>query len=419
MKRTLTVIVSTIFLFTSLTAQLRYEDLDTYSKSISEIQYRNQPIIFNNLERNFPLDNFKVFYSTKLASLAYFVGKNQELVLTETIDLTKVKSIYFLSNDGKEEVVIVELSEPVEVTVVGEQTKTHQAKNLPFFYPPNNYAEKKLLYETLSELILLFKKESEPASAAKFDKEYKAWKAAEQKNSLEGYNDFIKKNPGSIFITEATNRKKPYAAQAYRSFFDSYKAGYNRPKKYLELWGNWKPGVSITAYDGKEKDIKDAYKTEGFTLLEGWGKAIYYHTGIKFAIYLNWLDPYNNFASTNRNALKFGKNEFFPRGIAINPAYQVVGVSYRTHADISQITEYLGCSYDRTENRYSNSSEYIWYFNDCTIEYEIINGTYETTKSLRMIHHDKSRMSPAGTFTFQRNGETYEVTTELWNKYIK
>ena len=421
MKRLLMFCAVVAFFFNT-NAQIRYEDLEKYSKTISEIQFRSQPFYTSADKVTFPEENFKVFFSTKLASLGYYSEDKQgeDLCIQEGIDLTKAKGIFFQKDqDGAEYISIILNTPGIMKVIKNESQRSVKSSNLFFFFKKGSESDKKLLFDNLSQLILLFKNNEAPAMKEKQESELRDWKAVQKQNNYKGYDAFVKKYPGSIFSMEASSRMEEMSP--VKDFINAYKAGYNRTKQYQALWGHWKPGESILKYDGVSKNIRDDFKTENFRFAEPMSKKSYFNTNIEFSFNADIFFPYSNYASAKRDIIQFAKrNGLFPRDIGVNGKKEIVYLRYNAGLEssfLSDFATYLGYSYDEVKYKYSNSKEYFWYFDDCTIEYQVINGQYETTQDLKLYYHDKGTMVPNGNFTFQKEGATFEITPAIWKKY--
>lgn len=407
-----------------LFGQLKYEDLEKYSKAISEIQYRSQPFYSAGVKFTFPQENFITFYSTKLASFGYYNEDKtgEDFFLREGIDFALTKDLFCDGFSDGSEFITLQLDKPSDLTILKADGSKRSSKisMVYFVYKKGNVTDKKLLFENLVALTFQLKIYARPHDAKIIEEEHSAWKKASEKSSFIEYKNFATKYPSSVLFKEAKNRMETSdpSVKAIKSYFDSYRAGWNRSKKYLELWGNWKPGKDMMEYSGLDKNISSEYRNPSFKPSGAPYKTVYLNSNISFDLYTYNFGVYNNYASANRDAIRLAKRDLFPRGIGVNGNREVVHMQYTVRSKydlVDELSLYLGYRFDASNQIATNVTSYDWYFDDCTVSYWKYSD--DTLDGLYLFYHDRFKVIPNGSFTIQLDG-THKITPEIWKKMM-
>lgn len=199
------------FLLSTVSSQVRYEDLDRLSKQISEIQYRSQPFQTLGMYLSFPEESCKVFFSSKLASFAYYGEDNrgEQLIVQDEIDLSKTKSIFFQKEQDGSEFIVILLNSPGNMKVIKDDKQTDMRSSaLYFFYQRGNEADKKSLFDNLTELVSILRTNADQKNRTSLEKEQNDWQKAVSINTAQSYTEFSDRYSKSIFFTEAQARAK-------------------------------------------------------------------------------------------------------------------------------------------------------------------------------------------------------------------
>lgn len=192
-------------------SQLSYEDLEKYSKSISEIQVRSGSNYNANRKITYPKENFKIYFSTGLATFAQFSGENgsDTLMICENLDFSQAEVVFFNSKYPGILTVVFNNPKHISAKFIKDEKEIYSRNydGMNFTYDKSSESDKLTLFKDLTELILLLKINKGILSKDNAEIERNAWKLAVESNSMAGYKEFSKKFHSSVFKEEAIRRR--------------------------------------------------------------------------------------------------------------------------------------------------------------------------------------------------------------------
>jgi hypothetical protein len=435
-KKCIPILLLCCFLQVTGMSQMRYEDLDKYSKSINEIQNRAQPVITGGHTITFPEENFIYLLTSKRFSQANFIERdNSETLFATEIDFVIASEIYYNRDGSGPEFINVTFEENNLLEIRQDGKDSHAPSNVLHFYFNNrNRDDRAQLFNDLAELIFLSKVNANPANKSKLNSELSSWKKAAQSNDFVKYTEFIKSYPNSIFLREANNRVENIGSNstAITDYFKTYFAGNGRGKKYKELWGNWELGTKISNHSGKSKDISQQYLDENTYKVNKPNKHTYHYADAFFEYYSHDLLVRDDQKYSKRNSIEINrKTDLTPLAVGINKNGEVIYLAYRVKSknDLPwhDIADYLGVQADKKTSS-GNNEFHAWYFDDCTVVYvavdfdpfTMIGRAKGDMKDAVTIHfHNKNKAIPSSTFKLNSGGKVYQISPEFWEKMIK
>jgi hypothetical protein len=186
-----------------------YEELDAYSKKISQFQLNNSGFTTvengNNFTLTFPEQNFELFYYDKKASASYFI--NGSLLLIEDIDLRRVSHVQMTDNS----IIVYFPSEELKVQVYGTEYMDFPTDLFEIY---TTEGDVKQAFKTLYDLINEFKIHEGTTTA------YEAKQHWDDFHSLGAYKYFVK-YPDGLLSLDGQHMKKMHDDKVafVRSFF--------------------------------------------------------------------------------------------------------------------------------------------------------------------------------------------------------
>ncbi|WP_209389782.1 hypothetical protein [Chryseobacterium sp. RR2-3-20] len=187
-----------------------YKQFETLAKKVNSINYAtNGKIVKNNNDdiaiKN-PKNNFMFNYND--LTVNYINGIEGALLVYENMDLAEIEEVGILDEAiGECGMVILTPKNKQKFTIVvdGKPT-TNEIDAIGFYFPYNDKAKGKEMFEALSELIYLCKIKKGISTKKETEQELALWQKIHDSNNLEEYYAFIKKYPKSIFKLMAEDR---------------------------------------------------------------------------------------------------------------------------------------------------------------------------------------------------------------------
>lgn len=163
-KIILTSVLFLVSIIINAQKKIPYEKLDSISAVISQYQSKSENLLYNDgkdtYKLSFPDNNFKIFFSTGIATKAVNKTKGDDdfLFLTENIDLTKATDIYNTLYPGSAGAYRLVFSEPVKTQIYknGDYIETKEENYVEFYFRRGIHREEVYaFYEGTRELASL------------------------------------------------------------------------------------------------------------------------------------------------------------------------------------------------------------------------------------------------------------------------
>jgi hypothetical protein len=187
-----------------LAQDIRYEQLDQFSKEISKYQADVNGKTYLGATIGFSQNNFNVYFYNLRCDYAIYktTSSGEELNVVENIDMTAATGVTVKKNGdvGRVHVEFPAGSLRVQVFKNGEPAGTEIASGLDFYCEASARGE---LYKKLIRLHYYLRKKTEPNAKDDVELLENDWIAALNSNKRSAYEAFISKHPGTLYETQA------------------------------------------------------------------------------------------------------------------------------------------------------------------------------------------------------------------------
>lgn len=210
MKKTaITFFLNLLIIFSMNAQKVPYEKLEELSKKISQLQLAANGQIYNDgatdYEISFPDENFSVSISTHLASSIIYKknGDNEDLQLTEDIDLSNLLSAKFIHASG-DKLAIFRMQFPKASLITKKYTNGIQkgivkADHIDLYVTDKAWD----LYNSMIELCYMLKAEKKLPNKYNINELDKKWRETVNVFNKKSFEEFIKKYPSTLYQPQA------------------------------------------------------------------------------------------------------------------------------------------------------------------------------------------------------------------------
>ena len=240
-----------------------YKQFETLAKKINAIQLAtNGKKVKNNNDdiaiKN-PKNNFMFNYND--LTVNYINGIEGALLVYENMDLAEIEEVGILDEAiGECGMVILTPKNKQKYTIVVDGKPTREEIDaIGFYFPYNDKAKGKEMFEALSDLVLLSKQKKGKLSKNSISDLKKKWKETEAKNTAKDYFSFYNKEPDNIYTNFAyyrlTNLDKSFNID--KIDLESYKLGMSK-NDFEEIF--YKKLKNITSENEVVKEVINNFK---------------------------------------------------------------------------------------------------------------------------------------------------------------